>query len=280
MATATKEQAAPIEERTRTKLALVTGASSGIGGEFARQLAKKGYGLVLVARRQEKLEELAAELAARYDVETEALPADLATPDGVAAVEKRLASGDVDMLVNSAGFGTLGEFAAMPPEREMEEIDLNVKALVSLTHAALGPMLARGSGTVINVASLGAFQPCPYMATYVATKAFVLHFSESVHEEVRGQGVTVTCLCPGFVATEFQQVSGVDLEKTATPGKQTSRQVVTAALSGAAAGRAIVVPGALNGVMAQSGRFAPRFLVRKISGSVFKETATKGRDTA
>ncbi len=187
---------------------------------------------MLVARRQDRLEELAAELAARYNVETDVIVADLATPDGVAAVEKRLTSGDVGLLVNNAGFGTLGEFAELAPDRELEEIDLNVKALVALTHAGLGPMVQQRSGTVINVASLGAFNPCPYMATYVATKAFVLHFSESVHEEVRGYGVTVTCLCPGFVATEFQQVSGVDLEKMTTPGKQTTRQVVQAALKG------------------------------------------------
>jgi short-subunit dehydrogenase len=275
MATATKERGAPSEEQTKTKLALVTGASAGIGAEFARQLARKGHGLVLVARRKEKLEEMAAELAARYSVETDVLSADLSTRDGVAAVEKRLTEGDVDLLVNNAGFGTLGEFAELPPERELEEIDLNVKAMVALTHAALGPMVERGDGTIINVASLGAFNPCPYMATYVGTKAFILHFSESVHEEVRGYGVTVTCLCPGFVATEFQAVSGVDLEKMTTPGKQTPKQVVSAALKGAAAGRAIVVPGTLNAVMAQSNRIAPRFVTRKVAGSVFKETATK-----
>jgi len=275
MATATKEQEAPVAGQTSTKLAIVTGASAGIGAEFARQLARKGYALVLVARRQEVLEELAADLAARYDVEAEVLAADLTTGEGVAAVETRLAAGDVDMLVNNAGFGTIGEFHGLPPDRELAEIDLNIKALVSLTRAALGPMVERGSGTVINLASLGAFQPCPYMATYVATKAFVLHFSESVHEEVRGYGVTVTCLCPGFVPTEFQQASGVDLEEVRTFGLQTPKQVVAAALKGAAAGRAIVVPGALNGIMSQTSRIAPRFLTRKVSGSFFKEQATK-----
>jgi short-subunit dehydrogenase len=274
MATKTKEQPAPTADKTKTKLALITGASAGIGQEFARQLARKGYGLVLVARRQEKLEELAAELAARYNVETDVLAVDLATQEGVAAVEKKLGEGDVDLLVNSAGFGTLGEFAELSPERELEEIDLNVKALVALTHAALGPMVERGSGTVINLGSVGSFTPCPYMSTYVASKAFVLFFSESVHEEVRAKGVTVTCLCPGFVRTEFQETAGQDFEKMTTPGQQTPRQVVTAALKGADAGKAIVVPGALNSVMAQSGRFAPRFVIRKASATVFREQAT------
>ncbi len=275
MTTATKEQQAPAADRTKTKLAVVTGASAGIGAEFARQLARKGYALVLVARRLDVLEELAADLAARYSVETEALAADLTDRKGVASVEKRFADGGVDMLVNNAGFGTIGEFHGLPPEREMAEIDLNIKALVSLTRAALGPMVERRSGTVINLGSLGAFQPCPYMATYVATKAFVLHFSESVHEEVRGYGVTVTCLCPGFVPTEFQQASGVDLEEVRTFGVQTPKQVVAAALKGAADGRAIVVPGALNGIMSQTNRLAPRFLTRKVSGSFFKDQATK-----
>jgi short-subunit dehydrogenase len=275
MATATKEQEAPAADKSDAKLAIVTGASAGIGREFTRQLARKGYGLVLVARRLGVLEELAADLAARYGVETDVLSADLTTSDGVAAVATRLAAGDVDMLVNSAGFGTIGEFHGLAPEREMDEIDLNIKALVSLTHAALIPMVEKGGGTVINLASLGAFQPCPYMATYVATKAFVLHFSESVHEEVRGYGVTVTALCPGFVATEFQQASGVDLEEMRTFGLQTPKQVVYAALKGAADGRAIVVPGALNGIMSQTSRITPRFLTRRVSGSFFKEQATK-----
>jgi len=275
MTTATKQQAGKPPQETNAKLAIITGASAGIGREFARQLARKGYALVLVARRLEVLEELAADLAARYGVETDALSADLTTSEGVEAIAKRLAVGDVDMLVNSAGFGTIGEFHGLAPEREMDEIDLNIKALVSLTHAALSPMVEKRGGTVINLASLGAFQPCPYMATYVATKAFVLHFSESVHEEVRGYGVTVTALCPGFVATEFQQASGVDLEEVRTFGLQTPRQVVSAALRGADAGKAIVVPGALNGIMSQTSRVTPRFLSRKVSGSFFKEQATK-----
>jgi short-subunit dehydrogenase len=279
MATETKEQAPETGEKTRAGLALITGASSGIGAEFARQLARKGYSLVLVARRQDRLEERAADHAARYGIDADVIAADLATPEGVAAVAKRLAEGDVDMLVNSAGFGTLGEFAGLPQEREMEEIDVNVKALVALTHAALGPMVERGSGTIINLGSVGSFTPCPYMSTYTATKAFVLFFSESVHEEVRGKGVTVTCLCPGFVKSGFQQVAGQDLDTIRTPGELTPKQVVAAALKGAAAGRAIVVPGTLNGLMAQSTRLSPRFLIRKASAGVFRENAL-GKHTA
>jgi short-subunit dehydrogenase len=277
MATETKEKVAETEEKTRPGLALITGASSGIGAEFARQLARKGYSLVMVARRQDRLEERAADHATRYGIEADVIAADLATPEGVAAVAKRLADGDVNMLVNNAGFGTLGDFSDLPPDREMEQIDLNVKALVSLTHAALGPMVQRGSGTVINVGSTGSFAPCPYMSTYTATKAFVLFFSESVHEEVRGKGVTVTCLCPGFVRTEFQGVAGEDWDKMVTPGQLTPKRVVSAALKGAEAGRAVVVPGAMNGLIVQSGRFAPRFVVRKITKSILNEAAASKR---
>src|SRR6266487_2899684 len=188
----TAEAKAPSKESTRRRKALVTGASSGIGEEFARQLANKGYDLVLVARRKDRLEKIAAELV---------------TPESVISVEKRLGQGDIDLLVNNAGFGTRVEFATMPIHRELEELDLNIKALVRLTHAALGNMVQRKRGNIINVGSTGSFQPVPYMSTYAATKAFVLHFSEGVHEEVKKHGVTVTCLCPGYVLTEFQQVA-------------------------------------------------------------------------
>ena len=191
-------------------------------------------------------------------------------------MKQRLATGDVDYLVNNAGFATLGEFANLPLERELDELDLNIKALVSLTHCALGPMIEKRRGTIINVASLGAFQPCPNMATYVGTKAFVLHFTESVHEEARRHGVTVTCLCPGFVPTEFQQVSGVDLEETRAIGQLPPREIAAAAIKGAAAGRAIVIPGAISGALSQTSRFLPRFLTRKIAGSFIKEAAPKG----
>jgi short-subunit dehydrogenase len=249
--------------------ALVTGASSGIGEEFARQLAKRGYDLILVARRKDRLENLAAGLA---DTNTEILEADLTTPEGVISVEKRLAQGDIDLLVNNAGFGTRGEFASMPLHRELEELDLNIKALVRLTHAALGPMQTRGRGNIINVGSTGSFQPVPYMSLYAATKAFVLHFSEGVHEEAKKHGVTITCLCPGYVMTEFQQVAGLDRERIPERGRLTPAQVVAAALKGTVAGKAIVIPGTLNRALATGlVRVTPRFAVRRIAGSIFKD---------
>ena len=266
---------APSPKTATKRRALVTGASSGIGEEFARQLAKKGYDLVLVARRGDRLEKLAAEFSQAQGTISEVVEADLGTTEGVISVEKRLAAGDVDLLVNNAGFATRGDFATMSIWRELEEIDVNVKALVVLTHAVLQPMLERKQGIIINVGSTGSFQPVPYMSLYAATKAFVLHFSEGVHEEVKKKGVTVTCLCPGYVLTEFQQVAGLDERRLPNRGRLTPAQVVAAALKGAAEGRAIVIPGTLNRAMATGlVRVTPRFAVRRIAGNLFKDAGT------
>ena len=255
-----------------TRRALVTGASAGIGEAFARQLARRGYDLVLVARRKDRLEKLARELTSANAVTVDVIEADLSTPAGVAAIEARLADGDIDLLVNNAGFGTRGEFTDLPIDREMEELDVNIRALVRLTHAALAPMVKQKRGNVINVGSTGSFQPVPYMSTYAATKAFVLHFSEGVHEEVKKQGVTVTCLCPGYVLTEFQQVAGLNERKLPNLGRKTPDQVAEAALNATLAGRAIVVPGLPNRLLATSMvRLVPRFAVRRIAGSMFKD---------
>src|SRR5947208_8701580 len=222
----TEQVEAPSKGSTSGRKALVTGASSGIGEEFARQLAKKGYDLVLVARRRERLETLAAELSQEQGTVAEIIEADLVTPEGVISVERRLGQGDIDLLVNNAGFGTRGEFATMPLHRELEELDLNIKALVRLTHAALANMVQRKRGNIINVGSTGSFQPVPYMSTYAATKAFVLHFSEGVHEEVKKHGVTVPYLCPGYVFTEFQQVAGINQQRLPARGRLTTAEVV------------------------------------------------------
>jgi short-subunit dehydrogenase len=254
------------------KRALVTGASSGFGAAFARRLARQGYDLVLVARRQDRLEELARDLSEAHDIGAEVIVADLAADEGVAAVEERLATGDIDLLVNSAGFGTNGAFVDLPLEREVQEIDLNVRALTRLTRAALGPMTKRGSGAIVNIASTAAFQPVPYMATYAATKAYVLSFSEAVHDEVRDRGVTVTALCPGPVKTEFQQVAGVDAERVPGMVWIDPERVVDQALAAVRSRRASTVPGVFNSLGAVTVKFAPRFLSRRIASAWFKRT--------
>ncbi len=267
MATDTKPGAKPKAAKTKRKRALVTGASSGLGEEFARQLAERGCDLVIVARRKDRLQKLAAELGGNVEV----MEADLTQPAGVDAVSSRLAMGDIDLLVNNAGFGTNGVFADLPVERELQEIDLNVRALTQLCHAALGPMRAKRSGIIINVASTGAYQPVPFMATYAATKAYVLYLSEALHEEAKADGVTVTCLCPGLTRTEFHDVAGVN---TSTPmlsrGWATPESVVRSALKAATSGSAIAVPGTINKVTANLQRVSPRFMVRKVAGSMFK----------
>lgn len=252
------------------KRALITGASSGFGEVFARKLAARGHDVVLVARRRDRLEQLASELSEKIGVGAEVIQADLSQDGEVSPVEERLRAGDIDLLVNNAGFGTAGEFAHLPLERELEEVDLNVRAVVRLTHAALGPMIAHRRGGIINVASMAGFQPIPNMATYAATKAFVLHFSEAVHEEVKRHGVVVTALCPGPVKTEFQQVSGVDEARVPPMGWVSVDSVVESALRALASRRAMTVPGALNKAGVMAVRLMPRFVVRRVAGAMFK----------
>jgi short-subunit dehydrogenase len=258
-----------MNEGGATRRALITGASSGIGEGFARKLAERGYDVVLVARRRDRLDAIAAGLSG---VTAEVIEADLASDAGVASVEARLRAGDIDLLVNNAGFGTVGEFASMPLARELEELDVNVRALMRLCHAALSAMVPRGRGAIINVASTAAFQPIPGEATYAATKAFMLHFTEGLHEENRKHGVTVTALCPGPVRTEFMQVAGIETERLPSMAWTSVDQVVAAALRGVDARRAIVIPGAFNRVGATGTRMVPRFLARRIAGRLIQRS--------
>jgi uncharacterized protein len=257
--------------------ALVTGASSGIGREIARQLAARGTHIVAVARDEERLGELAREVAeARDDVEVEVLPADLADPDQLATVEARLAATEadagagrpIDLLVNNAGFGTYGRFADLDRDGEEREIRLNVVALVRLTHAALGPMLARGHGTIVNISSVAGLQATPGNATYGATKAYVASFSEAVHEELAGTGVTLTAVLPGFTRTEFQQRAGIEGREIPGFAWQSVEDCAAEALAGARAGKAWVVTGKINKVVAAAAGVAPRGIKRRVAARV------------
>jgi len=266
-------------KRAVPSVALVTGASSGIGEEFARQLARRAHDLVLVARRKDRLEALAATLSALHGIEIEVIRGDLTAARDLGAVERRLSVGDIDLLVNNAGVGSVGEFAQLPLEREVEQLDLNARALLRLTHAALGVMIARRRGAIINVASMAGFQPVPFNATYAATKAFVLNLSEALHEEAKQHGVTVTCLCPGPVRTEFQHVAGIDGERMRGRAllqymaRTTAHDVVEAALRAMDAGRAVAIPGMVNAAIVETARTAPRFLVRRLAGASFRGQA-------
>lgn len=247
-------------------IALVTGASAGIGTVFAQRLANDGYDLVLVARDRERLEKLAAELP----TDAEVLAADLTDAEQLAKVEARCKdeARPLDLVVNNAGFATAGPFAELDIEGEEREIRLNVIALVRLTHAALRGMVGRGKGGIINVSSLASYQPGPYNATYAATKAFVTSFSHAVHEEVRGKGVTVTVSCPGPTRTEFAERA--ELEGMMGPDFlwQDAEPVVDAALKDHRRRAAVSIPGVYNKVAAAFSSTLPGGITRKIAGAV------------
>jgi hypothetical protein len=252
-------------------VALVTGASAGIGDQFARQLAARGHDLVLVARDRVRLESLAKELEAEHGATCEVLVADLTRDDELAAVETR--ARDVDVLVNNAGFGTFGRFHELDVETETREIRLNVVALVRLTHAAASAMAERGQGGILNVSSLAGFQPGPQNATYGATKAFVTSFTEAVHEEMKGTGVSVGVLCPGFTHTEFQARADAPAEDVPGFMWQTATEVAKAGLDGLARNRAVIIPGVVNKALGNLSSVTPHAITRRLGAAVLKRAA-------
>jgi uncharacterized protein len=255
---------------TARPVALVTGSSSGIGRAFALALADRGHDLVLVARDGARLEALATEITAAYGAAAEVLVADLSDATALATVEARLGDPDrpIDLLVNNAGFGTTGRFAELPVEREAQEIELNVLAVVRLTHAALGGQIDRHRGGVINVASIAGYQPTPGNATYGATKAYVMSFSQAVHEELKGTGVRCMVLAPGFTRTEFQARAGIDSSEVPGFLWQEAERVVDHALRAYDKGRAVCVPGPLNAATAAFTTVTPQAITRRIAGVV------------
>jgi short-subunit dehydrogenase len=248
-------------------VALITGASAGLGVDFARQLSAQGKRLVLVARRKDRLEALAAELG-----NARAIELDLSAAGATGRLMSDLAAhGEhVELLVNNAGFGLTGRFAALDGRRQRQMIDLNCGALVELAHAVLPAMIERQSGAILNVASTAAFQPGPGMAVYFATKAFVLSFSEALHEEVKNRGVRVSALCPGPTATEFGVVAGFGPSNPSSKLAAASGPVVAAGLKGLERNQAIVIPGLMNKSTAQAHRFLPRGIVRRAVGLLKK----------
>ncbi|HEY4386042.1 MAG TPA: SDR family oxidoreductase [Ktedonobacteraceae bacterium] len=245
------------------KAALITGASSGIGEAFAQELAKRGMHTVLVARSEGSLRKLASELTKQHGVRSEVIVADLSQEKAsvqikTAVEEMRL---HVDLLVNNAGFATHDAFDAIDPERDHQQVMVNVTAVVDLAHAFLPEMVARGAGAMINVASMAAFMPMPYMAVYAASKAFVLSFSEALWAEYRERGIQVVALCPGEVETRFHQA--LEHPVPAAGVKRSSQQVVREALYTLEKGKSSVIPGILNDMTIQSTRLMSRsFLAR------------------
>jgi len=226
--------------------ALVTGASSGIGAAYARRLAADDWDLVLVARRVEALERLAGELGERRHVKAEVLPADLTVAADLTRVEEVLREPALELLVNNAGFGSVGAFHEGDVERDVRMLRLNVEAVVRLSHAALGAMVRRGRGAVVNVSSGAGLIPMPFYAVYAGTKAFVTSFTECLAEELAGTGVRVQALCPGLTRTEFQEVAHADTSRLPAFLWQDADEVVEASLEGLRRGSLIVVPGGKN----------------------------------
>ncbi len=237
---------------------------------MAAALAARGFDLVLVARRERALARLSNELAGRHSVRCDVLVADLTDQNGLDATADRIREQSFTTVVNNAGYGSVGFFHELPLDQELGEIQLNVSALVALSHAALEMMVPRRSGNLLNVASTASFQPGPKNATYSATKAFVRSFTEAIHEEVLSSGVHVTALCPGFTRTGFQSRAG--MEATNVPGVMWAEPeaVALAGLSALERNQAVCVPGIVNKVGAASVRIAPRSVARKMAGQVLK----------
>ena len=250
---------------------LITGASSGIGAAFARKFAALGRNVFLVARSEDKLITLCNELGRVSGVRAQYFALDLTEPDAPARLfeETQKRELEIDMLINNAGFGSMGYFDKLDPEREVEMIDLNVRALVDLTHRFLIPMRKRNQGTIINVASTAGFQSVPFMTTYAATKAFVLSFSEAVSEENRPFGVHVMALCPGVTETNFFEAA--QMGRPPMRGVQTAEEVVDTALRGLRRRKGVIVSGWLNRVMVVAERFVPRAVVLRITGKALRQ---------
>jgi short-subunit dehydrogenase len=256
-------------------IALITGASVGIGSAFARLLAELGHDLVLVARDRQRLEALAKELEAGHEISVEVLAADLTVGPELANVEARCADAarPVDVLINNAGFGSFGRFHELDVDTETREIQLNVLALVRLTHAAARTMAPRGSGGILNVSSLAGFQPGPFNAVYAASKAFVTSFTESVHEELKGSGVHVTALCPGFTRTEFQERANAPAHRVPGFLWQSADDVARTGLKGLDKNHALVVSGGVNRVSAVLSSMTPHAVTRRASAFVVGRNA-------
>lgn len=252
--------------------ALITGASAGLGAEFARQLAAAGFNLALLARRRERLDELGAKLAGDHDIETRSLAVDLAQRDFMDTLRPQIADLEIGLLVNNAGFGQIGAFLDDDLDTDLRMLDVNCRAPLILTHELGNAMRARGRGGIVMLASIGGLMPNPYFSHYAATKAWDRFMGEGLHVELAGKGVDVVTLCPGPTRTEFFDVADVDETKLPPPIQRLimdADDVVAAALHGL--GReSVVVPGWSNKLMVGGSRLMPRVLNARLVGRVMK----------
>ena len=258
-----------MNSQNRRETALITGASSGIGWDLAHIMATD-FDLIVTARNQKKLEELASQLESAHGAHVHVIPADLARPQAPEEIFAEVARRGlpVDVLVNNAGFGSYGAFKSTSLQEELDMLQVNVTAVTHLTKLALPGMLERKRGRILNVASTAGFQPGPLMAVYYATKAYVISFSEAIANELKGSGVTVTCLCPGPTATEFAARAEMEKSRLFMLGRMRSQDVARAGYKGMLRGKRLVIPGVMNKLVMQSVRFTPRKMVTAIAGSL------------
>ncbi|MCO4784175.1 MAG: SDR family oxidoreductase [Candidatus Cloacimonetes bacterium] len=247
------------------ELALITGASSGIGYDMAIELASRSWDIIVVARREDQLNQLKSEIESKFQTKVYVWPMDVTIDSNIDELQAKIKKNKmfVSVLINNAGFGSSGYFHTLDMDREINMIDLNIKALVKLCHIFSQKMVENKRGNILNVGSVAAFQPGPGMSTYFASKAFVLHFSEGLNEELSKFGVKCSCLCPGTTKTEFFDVAqAMDLEASPIPSMKSS-DVAKIAIEGIEQKRVVIIPGLFNQLMAFSIRLIPRWIVRK-----------------
>jgi hypothetical protein len=255
-----------VTAKTPVPVALVTGASGGIGEQFARLLAARGYDLVLAARNEDALGELSSELGRAFGASCEVLAADLSGPGGVSLVDERIANGPpIEMVINNAGFGWRGEFAEQPPELVAEMVKLNVLAVSVLARTALSRMISRRSGKLLNVSSVAGFMPGPSAAEYHASKAYVTVLTEALHEEARPFGVHVTALCPGVTPTGFQSRAGTEHERLPRFAMTSASRVAFEGLRALERNQALCIPGGFYKAIAAATRLGSRSAVRRVA---------------
>jgi uncharacterized protein len=257
-----------------TRTALITGASGGIGYELAKLFAKDHHNLILVARSGSKLTQFADEMQRQFGIVAKPITADLSGAGAAQALFDRVQQENlsVDFLVNNAGYGVHGEFAHIPLEESLGQIQLNISALTALTRVFLNPMIQRRSGRILNVASTAAFQAGPLMAVYYASKAYVLSFSEALANELKPSGVTVTCLCPGPTETGFQERAAMGNSRLVKFGMMSGKSVALEGYRAMLAGKPLVIAGFRNWLVAESVRFAPRKMVTAVSRKLAEKT--------
>ncbi len=251
--------------------ALITGASAGLGEVFAKKLAQEGTNLILVARRKNRLDALAKELSVEHGVRAEVIQCDLSSPDAADKLFAHVKKGEifVDLLINNAGFGTYGEFTKCYEDKEIQMVDLHCRTTVQLLHAFLPAMVEKRTGGIINVSSAAAFLPVPYMATYAATKTFMLHLSDAVAHEVKQYGVRMMALCPGATKTEFQEVANVNTSFQ-SPRFMSAEAVVNRALNDYKKGATVSVPGIENAALYYLARIVPKGPALSIAAALTK----------